>query len=170
VTLAEDLNLPDSIVDELQFQPAVQLFKVILEPLVDPIKVISSISEHPPLPFILIRRRDDVGNWHGDPRGLIDVAHMVVHVYSNGHNGVNGEAACYVLSDFIRKKLYEASQAQYYDGDLGALSRLRVLNSPSRETDWATSSGPVQYADLPAGTWRYETHYEARIRPPGVYQ
>jgi hypothetical protein len=37
---------------------------------------------------------------------------------------------------------------------------------PTRQSDWATSSGPVQYADLPSGFYRYQTNYTVKMRRP----
>ncbi len=48
----------------------------------------------------------------------------------------------------------------------GHLTRVQMTSAPRRVTDWATATGPVQYADLPTGVWRYETQYRIGIRKP----
>lgn len=166
MALAQDLNIPAALLASVQLQPAQAVFKAILSTAIAPIPVHIALPTNPTLPFVLVRRLPGMGDWNGDSRGLADVARMAIHVYADGNQGVNAEYAALTLSEIIRVKLREAWQAQWSDPALGALVKLRMTSEPSRVSDWATSSGPVQYADLPAGTWRYESHYMAVVRPP----
>lgn len=163
MTLAEELGLPAALLERRQLTPAAEIFQAILREALDPIPVNITIPADPVIPFVLVRRLSGLGNWDGDSRGLIDVARMAIHVYTDG---INGEAAAEALSEIIRDELHRAWMNHWKDPELGTLVKIKMKEEPTRASDWATSSGPVQYADLPSGAWRYETRYEARIKPP----
>lgn|SRR5690606_7187157 len=110
--------------------------------------------------FILVRRDHAFGVWGGDPRGL-DHGNIVIQTYTRDPDG---DAKGAILSEAVRVVLNEAYLNNMYVPGHGWVARCRLVLEPSRKTDWATSAGPVQYADLPNGFWRYESKYSLLVR------
>ena len=115
--------------------------------------------------FVVLRRINALGIWNGRP-GLLDSGSLAVHVFSRDPDG---ELKAAMVSEAVRVAFQRASDTNWYRPGVGALTRVRVDEEPNRKTDFATSAGPVQYADLPTGYWRYETRYQLWVRPPGVW-
>jgi hypothetical protein len=44
------------------------------------------------------------------------------------------------------------------------ISNYRNPDEPTRKADFVDSSGPVQYADLPAGWYRYQARFNLIVR------
>ena len=124
------------------------------------IRVQSLYREHETFPLVLVRREPDWGYWSGDPR-FIDSGTLAVHALCEG---VESDSDCARLSDAVHTMLRDSIN-QFVPG-LGHFKRIRMIVSPRRTPDFATSSGPVQYADLPTGVTRYESTYEFAIRRP----
>lgn len=137
----------------------------ILKPALEPngIKVHAIVPDAPALPFVVVRRLSSMGNWRGDPRGLYDCARVAVHIFAEDPNG---EMKCTALGEIISVILRDAVADHWSSEELGVyVNKIEMTSEPIRMADWATSSGPVQYADLPTGTWRYEAHYSVWTRP-----
>ena len=49
--------------------------------------------------------------------------------------------------------------------DLGYLNHMNLWSQAARVSDYATSTGVVQYASLPNGVVRYESIYQFIVRP-----
>lgn len=111
-------------------------------------------------PFILARGSTAATLWDGDER-FIDSAIVAIHTFTEDPDGDDQGA---VLSEAIRIALRDAARRQVRLPGGARLHKVTVHQRPRRVTDWATSTGPVQYADLPAGTYRYETTYRVWIR------
>lgn len=112
-------------------------------------------------PFVLVRRgMNGLSGWDGDER-FIDNATLIVECFTQDPDGDQDGA---VLSEAIRVALRDIAKQQLGVDGLGYVLMADVIYPPHRSPDWATSTGPVQYADLPTGTWRYETVYEVKIR------
>lgn len=159
----DDLDLPPNILAMIEFSAVEDVAKAILEPVMAPIPVETAIEVHPPYPYVVVRRMSTDGDWTGDMRGFYDSARLAVHVYADDPNG---DAKAALISEAVRKALWQAKTDCWSHPELGALTNIRMTMEPTRRADWATSTGPVQYADLPTGGWRYETHYALTIRPP----
>ena len=112
--------------------------------------------------FILVRRLPGWGTWDGDDR-FVDFAGVGIHVFAKDPNADTKAA---VISEAVRVAIRDATKARAYYPGLGGLVKVRMDEEPVRRTDWATSSGPVQFADLPAGYQRYEARYSVWIRRP----
>lgn len=154
-------TLPPEIGDLAELEPYEDLFLAILrENLPDSIPVQSLYSDDQTFPVVLVRRAPDWGFWDGQEPWL-DMASVEIHVLCQG---IEADKDCAVLSNAIRAIL-RRSVNKVYPG-LGHIKSCYVLQAPHRTPDWATSSGPVQYADLPTGVMRYETMYRCAIRPP----
>lgn len=159
----DDIDLPAHILQLIEFSPIEDLVKAYLEPQLAPISVVTAIEPSPPFPYVLVRRLSTDGDWTGDARGFYDSAKLAVHVYTGDPDGdLKGS----LLSEAIRVLLRDAVAQRWVHPDLGCFTKVRMTMEPTRRPDWATSTGPVQYADLPTGSWRYESHYELTIRAP----
>lgn len=164
MSVYDDLNLPLGVLELQQLSAIEDILLAILKPIFEPsIQVHATIPTKPATPFILVRRLSGVGDWAGDQRGFYDRARFAIHVYATNPDG---DMKAAVLSDAVRKALHNAWVTHWSDPELGTVVRLKMTSEPSRTSDWATSSGPVQYADLPNGAWRYEAHYTVTIRAP----
>ncbi|UZJ23713.1 hypothetical protein RHODO2019_10890 [Rhodococcus antarcticus] len=137
------------------------LLAVLREGLPD-IEVVSLIADAPPPTFILVRRLPGLGDWSGDPR-FTDFGRFFVNTFTADPDGDEKGA---LLSEAARVVLRNAWLAHRSYPGLGSITSIRMAIEPSRRTDWATSSGPVQYADLPTGFWRYDTQYQIKVRRP----
>lgn len=166
MTVFDSLNLPASVLALRQLSP---IEDIVLGILRDPdyglseIRSVATLSDEPPLPLLLVRRLGGVGDWGGDQRGFYDKARFAIHAYTANPDG---DMAAAVISEAVRVAMHRAWREHWSDPDLGTVTKLTMYSEPSREPDWATSTGPVQYADLPEGAWRYETRYRITVRRP----
>ena len=112
--------------------------------------------------FILVRRLPGWGMWDGDAR-FVDFAGVGVHVFTKDPNA---DMKAALISEAVRVAIRDAAKKRAYYPGLGGLVKTRMDEEPVRRTDWATSAGPVQFADLPAGYQRYEARYSVWIRRP----
>lgn len=80
--------------------------------------------------------------------------------------GVNADKLAGQLQEACRIALMDAWQTQRYFPGSGTISTLELASPGSRVSDFATSTGVVQYAALPAGWERYESVWRLQIRPP----
>lgn len=163
MSIFDQTDLPVSVLDLRQLSPIEDIALAILRTELPDIPCHATIEESPHIPFILVRRMSGMGNWGGDQRGFYDTARLAVHVYASDPDG---DMKAAIISDAVRRVLFQAWQNHFKVPGLGTVVKLKLTSEPSRTSDWATSSGPVQYADLPTGGWRYEAHYTMRIRPP----
>lgn len=153
-------SLPPELFEMLEFSPMEDIALARLRATIpSSIQVNSLVQDSQSFPLILVRRQPDFGSWSGDDRGYIDNGQLVVHVYCQG---IEADSDCAFLSEAVRVAL-RASVNVPVEG-IGHISAVRMLNAPRRVPDWATSQGPVQYADLPTGVQRYETVYDLTIR------
>lgn len=162
MALYDSIELPASVRAKIQFSPIEAVINSLLKEKFPDLDSHVKITTKPRLPFVLVRRLDGMGDWAGDPRGFYDTARIALHVYADDPDGdVKGA----LISEAIRAEFFDAWQ-NHYTCPFGTVVKLKLTSEPSRRSDWATSSGPVQYADLPTGAWRYEGHYEMVVRPP----
>lgn len=79
--------------------------------------------------------------------------------------GINADDEASQLQEACRIALQEAWEKQITVPGVGYISKIENSTMASRKSDWATSTGPVQYASLPRGAMRYESNYRLLIRP-----
>ena len=84
-------------------------------------------------------------------------------------SGRNADEDAAKLQEAIRHVFMNAQRNQIIVPNVGYINRLSSSVMATRQTDWATSSGPTQYAKLPHGASRYEARYRMLIRPPSTY-
>lgn len=155
-------DLPQSVLDLVENKPVEDMLLAILRAGLPDVPVFSLIPEKPPEIFILVRRAPGIGDWSGDPR-FTDTGRFDVHTYTGDPDGDWKGAT---LQEAIRVVLRNAWLGKFSSPELGSVIEIQMTSEPGRQTDWATSAGPVQYADLPTGFWRYEATYAIHIRKP----
>lgn len=80
--------------------------------------------------------------------------------------GINADVLGAQLQEACRQAIRTAQQEQWVIPGGGSISVMENSTEPSRVSDWATSTGVVQYAALPNGAVRYEAIYRLIVRPP----
>lgn len=157
-----DLDLPQSVLELVEFSPIEEVMLAVLHAGLPDVPSFSLIPEDVPDYFVLVRRLPGYGTWGGDPR-FIDAGRLFIHVFTCDPDGDEKGAR---LSEAVRVVLRNANRDKPDLGPLGSISSIEMDVEPSRKTDWANSSGPVQFADLPTGFWRYEAVYVIKVRKP----
>ncbi|WP_031513701.1 hypothetical protein [Streptomyces sp. NRRL F-5123] len=155
-------GLPPQIKALAELTPVEDLMLAVLRQGLPGIQVQSLISKDQTFPLVLPRRDTTFGNWAGDTR-FLDAARVSVECFCEDPDGDEDAA---ILSEAVRVVLRDAWLSQTVYPGLGHITRIDLASAPRRQTDWATSAGPVQYADLPTGVWRYEAQYDIEIRKP----
>ncbi|WP_406192360.1 hypothetical protein OH733_05430 [Streptomyces griseus] len=155
-------GLPPEIKALAELSPVEDLMLAVLRQGLPGIQVNSLIAKGQTFPLVIARRDPSFGNWAGDTR-FLDAARVGVNVLCEDPDGDQDAA---ILSEAVRVVLRNAWMAQTVYPGLGHITRVDLASAPRRQTDWATSTGPVQYADLPTGVWRYESTYDIEIRKP----
>lgn len=157
-----ELDLPASVLAKADFSPIEDIALAILREELPGLDIFSLIPKSPPDHFVITRRRSALGDWDGDPR-FTDVGQVDVHIFAKDPDGDEKAA---LIGEAVRVAFRDAWLDHRSVPGRGAVIRIKQTSDPSRKTDWATASGPVQYADLPTGYWRYESSYEFRVRKP----
>jgi len=158
-------TLPASIRDRIVFSPVEDVLLYLLRQAFPDVTVRSLLPEKlesANYPFILARKSTSLGDWQGDPR-FIDRGHFEIQVYTKDPDGDELGA---LVSEAVRSALHDAWQNHVTVPGKGTVLKITLENEPHRASDMQTSSGPVQYADLPTGVWRYESEYSISIRRP----
>lgn len=151
-------GLPPEIKALVELSPVEDVLLALLRPELPGIQVKTLIAQHQTFPLVLIRRLPTFGEWDGDAR-FTDTARVAIYTFCEDPDGdedaaLLGEACRVVLRDSLHKVI----------PGRGHLTRVQLNSAPRRVTDWATSTGPVQYADLPTGVHRYESIYDFDVR------
>jgi hypothetical protein len=155
-------GLPPEIKALAELSPVEDLMLAILRDGLPGIAVKSLIAKDQTFPLVLVRRDPSFGNWTGDTR-FLDAARVAVHVFCQDPDGDEDAA---ILSEAVRVVIRDAWLGQKVVPGRGHITRADLSGAPRRVSDWATATGPVQYADLPTGVWRYEATYDIEIRKP----
>lgn len=153
-------TLPPSILAKVEMSPVEDLLLGLLPRELAGINVTTFIEEDQKFPFVLIRSAGSWGNWAGDPR-FLDAAAITVATFCRGENADEDAA---LLAEAVRVTLRD-SKNKVVPGR-GHIVTVEMTERPRRVTDWATSAGPVQFADLPNDVMRWENTYHVIIRKP----
>lgn len=151
-------SLPSEVLDLVHFSPMEDLILALLRLKFTTVPVQSLIASDQTFPVILIRRGEDF-QYDGD--SFVTSGTLRVNTFAEGLNADDDAA---LLGEAARVALQQSLNIVI--PDKGHLSKFRVISMPVRRPDWATSTGPVQYADLPTGVVRYEATYEVAFRRP----
>lgn len=163
-------SLPDYIYEMAEYTPSIEVGLAILRDALPGIKVVSLLPDKADaLPLILVR--DGVSSRVPPAYGL-EIASLEVHVFTmdppanEARNGApSGETQGALLSEAVRVAFRDAwVNKRTYPG-VASIAKTTQEQRPRRVSDFATSAGPVQYADLPTGYWRYESEYRIAYRP-----
>lgn len=164
-------SLPQYVYDRAELAPIEDVLLALLRPAFPGVHVTTRIPDTPDgsmFPMILARAHFAGLGTPGDPR-FINRQMASVHTFTVDPDDPlqpDGDEQGALLSEAVRVTLRDAGRAKPVLPDLGTILAITMTSPPRRVTDWATATGPVQYADLPSGTWRYETHYRVTYRRP----
>lgn len=153
-------DLPAAVYNMVELSPIEDILLAILRAGLPGVAIQTLISENAPTPFVLVRRMPGMGGWNADAR-FTDEGRFFVHTFTDNPDGDQKGA---ILSEAVRIVLRQAWLSHVAIPGRGSIISIKMVSEPSRKSDWATSSGPVQYADLPNGLWRYESQYEIKVR------
>ncbi|GAB3830206.1 hypothetical protein [Kribbella italica] len=157
-------TLHPDVIALTEMHPVEDLLLELLPGQLPGVQVRSLIADHQEFPLVIPRRSPNFGEWGGDPR-FLDAARINIHAMCDG---VNGDEDAALLSEAVRVILRDS--VNIVVPHRGHLVKVEMSSAPRRVTDWATATGPVQYADLPTGVTRYETVYDLVIRKPASTQ
>ena len=155
-------GLPPEVKAMVEFRPVEDILLAVLRDAFPTVKVGSKIAKSQKFPFILARRDHFSGTWDGDER-FVDFARIKIDTFCEDPDGDEDAA---LLAEAVRVAIRDAARRPKVYPGLGHITYSEMITAPRRSPDWATSSGPVQYADLPEGVWRYETEFDVEIRKP----
>ena len=122
-------------------------------------------TEGLPQPIVIVRRERRSGTASVDVHDDRFLQPAIVSV-NTITDGADADSLGEKLQEACRKAIREAQQNQLVIPGCGHISEITNAIEPSRVSDWATSTGVVQYASLPKGSVRYESVYRLVISPP----
>ena len=116
-------------------------------------------------PALIARRERRSGNGeaHNADDRFIEPAVVSINTLTSG---LEAESDGSALQEMCRVALRQAQMQQSTFPGLGHIAQIENSTAASRVSDWATSTGVVQYATLPKGVVRYESVFRLLIRPP----
>src|SRR5699024_1607128 len=165
-------KLPSRIYGLAEYTPSIEVGLAILRDAFPDVNVASLVPDRPAdelLPLIFVR--DGISGAQGPQEGLvaatlnIDVFTMSPTAAEAAAGTPSGETQAALLSEAMRVAFREAwVNKRTYPG-VATVSYAAPTQVPRYTADFATSAGPVQYADLPTGYWRYESEYRIVYRP-----
>lgn len=116
-------------------------------------------------PIIIVRRERRSGAQAFDSQDDRFIQSALVSI-NTITAGVDADEIAEELQEACRIAIRQAVINQTVVPGAGHITRLDNAVLPSRVSDWATSTGVVQYASLPKGWVRYESVYKLLISPP----
>ena len=155
-------SLPASVHDMVEMSAVEDVMLALLRARIPDIETQALIAPNQTAPLILPRRSPEAGRWRGDTR-FVDAAYVDVQVFCDGDEA---DADAQALSEAVRVAIRDSWREHEVFPGLGHITWQEMTISPHRRPDWATATGPVQYADLPAGWVRYESTFYLEIRRP----
>lgn len=156
-------SLSPDVLDLVEFEPIEDFFLPVLRDGLGPsVTVGATIPQDTPFPFVLARRLPGSFEFSSDGR-FLEGGLLLINTFTVG---IDGDADGARLQEAVRVVLRNAWLNRVIVPGVGHLYGIRRVAEPHRSPDWATSVGPVQYADLPSDTWRYESSYAFGLRRP----
>lgn len=155
-------DLPAAVAALAEHVPAEDLALAILRPALPDLDIVTAIRRDQTTPVVLVRKLPTFLGFRQDDRFVASVD-LSVHVFTEDPDG---DMHASIISEAIRVVLRNAWLANFRAPGIGSVRKMEVLSPPRRVPDWATASGPVQYADLPSNWHRYETRYRLAVRKP----
>jgi hypothetical protein len=152
------MALPAEVLALAQFKPLEDLVLALLRDHFTEVPVRSLITDPMTTPMVVVRLGDGFGVWNGDHR-FITTGQLMVDTFADG---IEADHDAAMLGEAVRVALRRSLNV--VKPGLGHLTSVEPIHLPRRKPDWATSIGPVQYADLPTGVVRYESDYDIAWR------
>lgn len=159
------LDLPASVLDRVRDRPIEDVVLAILRRGLSDLPSYALIPPAVPAYFVLVRGLPESGEY-GGRRGLFHKIDFAIHVYTEDPDG---DEKATLIGDAVVDVMQQAFLEHWEFPQFGSVNKIICSQYPTRETDWATSSGPVQYADLPIGNWRNEARFRAVINTPRAH-
>jgi hypothetical protein len=153
-------GLPPIVRALAELSPVEDILLYVLRHGLPGVAVQSLIADEQGWPMVLVRRLASFGEWNGDER-FIDQADIAVQCFAEDPDG-DSDAA--LLAEAVRVVLRNAWVENATVPGRGHITKIKMTSAPRRAADFATATGPVQYADLPTGVTRYESQYRVSIR------
>jgi hypothetical protein len=125
----------------------------------------SLFTEDMPTPAIVTRHERRSGNISHDAADSRYLKPVIISI-NTITSGLEAEADGHDLQEMCRVALVQAQLNQTTFPGLGHISNIENSTIASKVSDWATSTGIVQYAALPKGAVRYESIFRLILRPP----
>lgn len=116
------------------------------------------------LPMVMVRSDRRSGDPIGQSRDDRFVRAVPVSI-ETFTAGVNAEDDGFQLGESCRLALHWAWRNQVSVPGFGSINKISQMTSVARVSDFATSTGIVQYASLPKSAVRHEMNLRALIRP-----
>lgn len=120
----------------------------------------SRIEEGDSVPYVMVVEvQPTTGGQFIRADGALDVLEFEVHTFTSG---LDAEDVAWRISWSIIKLLREyATRGRRVPGGESFVKAFELMERPRRREDWADSTGPVQYQDLPVGMERFV--FQARL-------
>lgn len=128
------------------------------------VTVATSFTEGIKLPLVMARQDKKSGKatvYSADPR-FSRAALLSIDTICQG---IDADERAGHLQEAVTRAIFEAQAKQITVPGVGYISRIENMGVASRASDWATSTGVVQYASLPQGAVRYDNTVRLHIRP-----
>lgn len=155
-------SLDPEVLDLVEMSPVEDVLLGLLRERLTGVKVGAQYEDDQIFPSVLIRRDPDWGDWRGDPR-FLDAGQVSISTLCNGLNADEDSA---LLAEAVRVILRDSTNVVV--PSRGHVRKAKLVSAAHRVSDWATSTGPVQFANLPADVIRYQATYHVEVRKPLV--
>ena len=127
-------------------------------------EIVTLLPQDQVFPTVLIRRDKRSGSQNIRVENQRHMQSMVA-TFETFTQGLEADREGSMLQESVRHALQGAVDRQAGYPDIGYLNHMSLWSQPARVSDYATSTGVVQYASLPNGVVRYESIYQFIIRP-----
>lgn len=117
------------------------------------------------MPFVMVRsdRRSGMESAQSRDERFLKASKLSIETFTTG---LDAENDGYDIQESIRLAIWQAWQDQKVVPDAGSISSIVASTEAALVSDYATSTGVVQYASLPKGAARTEAIYQVLVRPP----
>lgn len=117
------------------------------------------------IPFVMVRadRRSGKEAYRSSDERFLKASLLSIETFTSG---VNAENDGYDLQESCRLALWNAWLEQKTIPDGGSISSIVSSSESALVSDFATSTGVVQYASMPKNAARTEAIYQLFVRPP----
>lgn len=117
------------------------------------------------IPFVMVRadRRSGDHVRSSDDERFMRSSLLSIETFTTG---VNAENDGYDIQESCRLALWNAWIKQTVVDGAGSIARINSSSEAALVSDFATSTGVVQYASLPKNAARTEAIYQLFLRPP----